>query len=506
MLKLKRHSGILMPMSSLPSVFGIGDMGPQAHAFVDFAASCHQRYWQILPIHPTDGINGHSPYSCASAFAGNPLLISPQAMVSAGFCQSSDISLARPFPEGRVEYLKVFACKEKIFDAAFHHFQKDPAQHEAFENFVQAQRYWLDDFALYTVLKSAHGGRGWNEWPQAFKTRNQKALEEFVLKHGPAVQRQKFIQYLFFLQWGRLKSYANSRGVAIIGDIPIYVNYDSVEVWRHPSYFKIDGHGRLKFVSGCPPDYFSRTGQRWGNPVYDWAKLKKAKYSWWVERIGHALAMFDYLRIDHFRGFLGFWQIPAHEKLAVFGRWVKGPGAPFFKFLAKRFEHLPIIAEDLGEITPDVPALMKKFGFPGMRVLLFAFDGDIDTNPHVPAHYPLHCVAYTGTHDNNTVQGWFHQEAKPFEKANIARVLRMKFTPHNLHWTMIESLMRSKAEDVIIPMWDFLGLKQDGRMNTPATKVHNWQWRLKPRALTSRLRRKIARITKKTDRGGTKHE
>ena len=393
----------------------------------------------------------------------------------------------------------VSVFKEKIFNTAYRRFQKRDDR-EDFDHFVKDQHYWLEDFALFTVIKSVHGGRGWNEWPKALKTRQPQALKEFSRRNSSDLERVKFIQYLFFRQWHKLKDYANSKNVAIIGDIPIYVNYDSVEVWRHPSFFKIDSEGHLKFISGCPPDYFSRTGQRWGNPVYNWAQLKKVKYSWWVERIAHDLQMFDYLRIDHFRGFAGFWQIPAHEKLAVFGRWVKGPGAAFFKVLAKRFKPLPIIAEDLGEITPDVIELMKKFGFPGMRVLLFAFNGDINGNPHVPANYPVHCVAYTGTHDNNTIQGWYHQEAKPHEKANIARVLQTKFTPRNLHWTMIEVLMRSRAETVIIPMPDFLGLREEGRMNTPATKVNNWQWRLKANALTPRLSQKIARITKKTDR------
>jgi len=325
-------------------------------------------------------------------------------------------------------------------------------------------------------------------------------LEELARRNASALERTRFIQYLFFRQWRKLKAYANSKNVAIIVDIPIYVNYDSVEVWRYPSFFKVDREGELMFISGCPPDYFSRTGQRWGNPVYSWEHLKKAKYSWWIDRIAHNLQMFDYLRIDHFRGFAGFWQIPAHEKLAVFGRWVKGPGASFFKMLAKHFKHLPIIAEDLGEITPDVIALMKQFDFPGMRVLLFAFNGDINNNPHVPANYPAYCVAYTGTHDNNTIQGWYHQEAKPHEKANVAQVLRTKFKPRTLHWTMIEVLMKSRAETVIIPMPDFLGLRTEGRMNTPATKVNNWQWRLKANALTRQLSQKINRITKKTGR------
>jgi len=495
----KRHSGILLHITSLPSKYGIGDMGPFAYAFVDFAASCGQRYWQILPINPTDSINSNSPYSCSSAFAGNPLLISPEMMVIENFLQPSDLNTAVPVGGEKVEYAKAGAFKEKIFNKAYRRFQKREDRQD-FDNFVSSEHYWLEDFALFTVIKSIHGGLSWKEWSGPLKTRQPQALEGFAARYSADLERVKFIQYLFFRQWHKLKSYANSKSIAIIGDIPIYVNYDSVEVWRHPSFFKIDREGNLKFISGCPPDYFSRTGQRWGNPVYNWAHLKKVRYSWWIERINHDLQLFDHLRIDHFRGFAGFWQIPAQEKLAVFGQWVRGPGVHFFKVLAKHFKCLPIIAEDLGEITPDVIELMEKFGFPGMRVLLFAFNGDTNSNPHVPANYPAHCVAYTGTHDNNTVQGWYHREAKPFEKANISRVLQTKFTSRNLHWTMIEVLMRSRAQTVIIPMPDFLGLREEARMNTPATKVNNWQWRLKANALSLRLSRKIARIMKKTDR------
>jgi 4-alpha-glucanotransferase len=512
----KRHSGILLHITSLSSKYGIGDMGPFAYAFVDFLNSCGQKYWQILPIHPTDDLNGNSPYSCFSSFAGNALLISPEMMVIEGFLSLSDVNIRMPLAEEKVNYSKVRAFKEKIFNSAYRRFQKNPARpightagsckdtlREDFDHFVRAQHHWLEDFALFTVIKAVYGGRSWNEWPRVLKTRQPQALKKFQRRYFSELERAKFIQYLFFRQWRKLKDYANSKNVDIIGDIPMYVDYDSVEVWRHPLFFEIDSEGGLKFISGCPPDYFSRVGQRWGNPVYNWAQLKKVNYSWWVNRIGHDLQMFDYLRIDHFRGFCGFWQIPAHEKLAVFGSWVKGPGAHFFKVLSKRFKPLPIIAEDLGEITPDVIGVMKKFGFPGMRVLLFAFDGEIDNNPHVPAHYPCHCVAYSGTHDNNTIQGWYHQEAKEHEKANIQQVLRTKFTPRNLHWVMIDVLMRSCAETVIIPMPDFLGLGEEGRMNTPATQVNNWQWRLKANALTRQLSRKIAHITEKTGRSNS---
>jgi 4-alpha-glucanotransferase len=498
---LKRHSGILLHITSLPSKYGIGDMGPSAYAFVDFAAASKQKYWQILPVNPTDGINGNSPYSCSSAFAGNPWLISPQIMVEEGFLKNSEARVPSSLPDDKVDYARVVALKTKIFNYAFRRFQRlSGSDREDFDRFVHREHYWLEDYALFTVIKSVTQGRVWNEWPKPLKTRQPAALKEFQRKYIAELERVKFIQYLFFRQWFQLKAYANSKQVEIIGDIPIYVNYDSVEAWCHPSFFKLDSDSRMKFISGVPPDYFSRTGQRWGNPVYNWANLKKDKYSWWVKRIEHDLTMFDRLRIDHFRGFAGFWQIPVHEKLAVFGRWAKGPGAAFFKVLGRRFKKLPIIAEDLGEITPDVIRLMEKFGFPGMRVLLFAFDGELKTNPHVPAHYPVHSVAYTGTHDNNTIQGWFHHEAKPHEKANIARVLGVSFAPANLHWVMIEALMRSRAEGVIVPMADYLGLGQEGRMNTPATKVNNWQWRLKARALSPTLSRKIASITKKNKR------
>ncbi len=496
---MNRSSGILLPLSSLPSPYGIGDLGPSAYAVTDFLHNSGQTYWQILPINPTDGINSHSPYSCFSAFAGNPLLISPQLMVSAGLLSPAEARVKSAFDEGFVDYAKVATFKEHLFDLAYARFQKSKDKKD-FERFKDEHKHWLKDFALFMVMKALFSGRCWQEWPKPLRTRQAKALQVFARQHREALERVELIQYIFFRQWEQLRQYAKSQGVALIGDIPIYVNYDSVEVWCHPRFFKLDQEGAAKFISGCPPDYFSRTGQRWGNPVYDWAQLKKAKYSWWVQRIAHNLQLFDYLRIDHFRGFVSFWQIPAHEKLAVFGRWVKGPGEDFFKVLHKQFNHLPLVAEDLGEITPDVVALMKKFNIPGMRVLLFGFGGDLKTNPHVPHNYELNSVAYSGTHDNNTIQGWFRKEAKSYEKANMAQVLGGKVKPSGLHWAMIELLLRSKAQTVIVPMQDFLGLGSEARMNTPATKVNNWKWRLAPHVLTPALSRKILKLAQVTQR------
>ncbi len=495
----QRASGILLHITSLPSVYGVGDLGPRAYAFVDALKNAGQAYWQILPVNPTDGINGHSPYSSLSAFAGNPLLISPDVMVIDRLLTATELKRLPGGDASRVDYAKVTAFKEQLFDRAYARWLKVKNKDD-YEAFCRTHAAWLDDYAIFSVAKRKFEGKSWNEWPQDLKYRRPMALKKFIQTHGMAVGKVKFVQFLFFNQWQRLKKYANQHGIGIIGDIPIYVNYDSADVWCHPGLFKLDEKRAIKFVSGCPPDYFSRTGQRWGNPVYDWAALKKEKYAWWMKRIGHNLEIFDYLRIDHFRGFASFWQIPAHERLAVFGRWVKGPGADFFAVLAKKFKSLPIIAEDLGEITPDVPMLMKRFKFPGMRVLLFAFSGNPQTNPHVPANYPPYCVAYTGTHDNNTIHGWYRQEAGPRERSHIPLVLKKRVQASRLHWDMIEVLMRSKADTVIIPMPDILGLGEEARMNMPGTKIKNWQWRLGPSAFKLRLDPRLGRLTAQTKR------
>lgn len=496
----KRSSGILLHITSLPSPYGIGDLGPFAYSTVDFLKVSGQKFWQILPINPTDGINGHSPYSCFSAFAGNPLIISPQMMVIDGFLSPKDLQGSAQPSHGDVDYAKASTLKQKLFNLAFKSWAKNSDKAD-YDDFCQKNKAWLDDYAVFVAAKEEYKGRCWNQWPALIRTRQAKALAKFTKEHASTIERAKLIQYIFFVQWQKFKKYANENGISIIGDIPIYVNYDSVEVWCHPSYFKLEADGALKFVSGCPPDYFSKTGQRWGNPVYDWAKLKHDKYRWWASRIGHNLELFDVLRIDHFRGFSSFWQIPAHEKLAVFGRWVKGPGPSLFKALQLRFKNLPLIAEDLGEITPDVTSLMRQFKFPGMRVLLFGFGGDVKTNPHVPANFPIHSVVYTGTHDNNTIQGWYRSEAKPHEKARIAKVLGVRgISAKNIHWSMIQALFASKANLAIVPMADVLGLKAESRMNTPATKVNNWKWRFNERLLTKDLAKKIFHLTRQSNR------
>ena len=497
-----RASGILLHISSLPSAYGIGDLGPQAYAFIDFLNDSGQKYWQVLPINPTDGINAHSPYSCSSAFAGNPLLISPQVLVIDEHLISKDINVVPSFPRTSIDYDRVKDYKDRLLHQAYLRWSKAKEKDEAYDIFCKSQSFWLDDYALFVAAKKSFKGQCFSQWPKALRSREAKAISNFSAANRASIEEVKFIQFVFFGQWERLLAYAHEHEIKIIGDIPIYVNYDSADVWCHPQYFKLTPGGDLKFVSGCPPDYFSKTGQRWGNPVYDWARLKKQRYGWWVKRVGHNLNLFDCLRIDHFRGFESFWQIPAHERLAVFGKWVKAPGVDFFSTLRKQFKDIPIIAEDLGEITKEVLSLMKQFGFPGMRVLLFGFGGDLKTNPHVPANYIPNCIAYSGTHDNNTIIGWVKHEAKPFELNNLKRLLKVtRINITGVHWQMIDVLMASRADTVIIPMVDVLGFGEEARMNLPSTTTHNWRWRFKRQDLKKQLATRLLKITRKCTRG-----
>ncbi len=493
-----RASGVLLHITSLPSSYGIGDLGPSAYQFVDFLVKSNQRYWQILPINPTDGINGHSPYSSYSAFAGNPLLISPDGLCQDGLLNKKDLGRLPKFRTNGIEYAQVVAWKGKILAAAYKKF-KALNQKEGFRIFCESHKEWLDDYAVYTVAKLKFGARSWNDWPKGMRLRVLRDMEIFKKKFSDEILKSKFEQFLFYKQWDALKAYCASRCIQLIGDMPIYVNYDSADVWTYPSFFKLDKKLKPKFVSGVPPDYFSKTGQRWGNPVFDWAKMKKSGYHWWIRRIEHSLKLFDYLRIDHFRGFAGFWQIPAREKIAVFGRWVKAPGIHFFKTLLKKLGKIPIIAEDLGYITPDVISLLQRFNLPGMRVLLFAFDDYSRGNPHHPENYPKHCVAYTGTHDNNTVQGWLHKDASWNAKENVMRHLNQPLGK-DIHWGFIKVVMNSAAQTAIIPLQDILGLGDDARVNRPSTTYHNWEWRFKASQLKTEIVKKLVKVTKQAKR------
>jgi 4-alpha-glucanotransferase len=497
----KRASGILLHITSLASPYGIGDLGPCAYQFVDFLSKARQSYWQILPTNPTDGINSHSPYSCYSAFAGNTLMISPDLLLKERWISKSDLQDPPKFVKGSINYPVVIHWKMKLLRMAFEQFKRRRSEAASFELFCSQQGYWLDDFALFVVLKSHFEGRLWADWPKAFKLRDPAALRSFAKKNREQIMRIKFEQYLFSKQWNALKRYCQEKSVEIIGDIPIYVNYDSADVWTYQKFFKLDRYHQPKFVSGVPPDYFSKTGQRWGNPVYDWKKLRRDGYSWWLKRIEHNIELFDYVRIDHFRGFASFWQIPAAERIAVFGQWVKAPGNHFFATLLKTFKKLPIIAEDLGYITPDVIKLIKRFKFPGMRVLLFAFDDYSKHNPHRPENYPKNSVVYTGTHDNNTVRGWFEKDASWHAKENVCHHFHGPLSVQAVSWEFVREVMKSEANTAIVPMQDVLGLGDEARINRPSTVANNWQWRMKPNAIRDSLAKKLAALTKATHRG-----
>jgi 4-alpha-glucanotransferase len=478
-----RSSGILLHPSSLPTGYGIGDLGPSALRFADFLARTGQRLWQVLPLNPTEGAHGHSPYHSPSAFAGNLLLISPQALVQQGLLPESQKAPSPAWPEQRVAFGRVVRLKQRLMQQACERFgtDGDTADYERF----CLRAGWLDDFALYAVLRSRYHPRPWYEWPRPLRDRHAKALQAARKKFTDPIRFQKIQQYLFFRQWHALKQYCNRRQIRLIGDMPIYVPLDSADVWAHPRCFKLTRSGRPVAVSGVPPDYFSATGQLWGHPVYDWEVLQTQGYGWWIDRMQQHLKMYDLTRIDHFRGLVAYWEVPAGAKTAINGRWVPAPVEDFFDRLTKRFGPLPVIAEDLGIITADVREVIRRYKFPGMRVLLFAFGGDFPNGSFLPHRHEPNCVVYTGTHDNNTIRGWFQKEADRKTKTNLFRYLGQEVPVAELPWKLIRMAMMSTAETVIVPLQDVLGLGSEARMNRPASRRGNWLWRFGWDALNS---------------------
>jgi 4-alpha-glucanotransferase len=499
----KRGSGILLHLTSLASPYGIGDFGPAAYEFADFLAEAKQRFWQLLPLGPTDPVTGNSPYSSASAFAGNSLLVSPDLMMRDGLLSKQDLEPVEA--SRRIDFPAVMAYRERCFRKAFSRFSGSAAGAD-YERFCGEHSDWLDDYATFTALKLRFERRAWSEWPREVRLRHKQALDDLKANLAEEIKLVKFVQYLFFRQWTALRNYCNEKSISLIGDIPIYVSDDSADAWSHPEIFKVDEERRPTVVAGVPPDYFSKTGQLWGNPLYRWDALKSQGYKWWIDRVSHALALYDIVRIDHFRGFLAYWEVPAGEKTAVNGRWAKAPGEDFFEALNRCFPNLPIVAEDLGVITPDVKALMKRFGLPGMRVLLFAFGDGSPRNPYLPHNYIEACVAYTGTHDNNTTRGWFEAEARPQERQNLTRYLGHPVTAETVAWELIRLAMMSVAATTIFPMQDVLGLGDEARMNRPSTADGNWNWRLLPGDLDAGLRERLATATETYGRAPAKPE
>ena len=492
----RRGSGILLHITSLPSPYGIGDLGPGAYRFANFLTETNQSFWQILPLSMTCTDYGNSPYSSFSAFAGNPLLISPELMMEDGMLLKSDIEGQPAFPNEKVNYNYVTKYKDKILGIAFEKNKERLKKNHEFERFCSENSYWLDDYAMFIALKKHFKGVEWSKWPEDLRDRRKGAIKEWGKKLRVMISKKKFFQYIFFKQWNLLKNYCNSKNIHIIGDVPIYVNYDSSDVWSNPEVFKLDEERKPIFVTGVPPDYFSSTGQLWGHPVYNWDVLKETRYSWWIKRIKHNLKFFHMFRLDHFRGFVGYWQIQANEKFAIKGKWVKAPAKDFFNTLFKHFTHLPIIAEDLGVITPDVREVMNLFKFPGMRVLLFAFNEGLPTNPFAPHNYIKNCVVYTGTHDNNTIKGWFKKETSLEDRKRLSEYIGRNVSEKTIHWEFIRLAMSSVADMVIIPMQDILGLGEKSRMNLPASSRGNWKWRLTPERLSPALRQRLSEVTK----------
>ncbi|MBU1045382.1 MAG: 4-alpha-glucanotransferase [Candidatus Omnitrophica bacterium] len=496
---LKRGSGLLLHISCLSSKFGIGDIGPKAFEFIDYLEKTKQSYWQILPLNPTDLISGNSPYSSASAFASNSLLISPEFMFNEGLIKEKDLEVFAGIAQDKVDYQAVTNAKSRIFAKAFERF-KVIGLDDNFKNFCKDNAVWLNDFADFMVFKSHFEQKCWCEWPIEIRDRNQQAMQELRESKADGILKEKFLQFLFYKQWNNLKKYAKQKNVRIIGDIPIYVTYDSVDVWTNSEIFKLNQDKKLEFLAGVPPDYFSKTGQLWGNPVYDWDKLKELDYAWWMQRIEHNLKLFDLIRIDHFRGFVDFWQVPAGEETAINGCWVNAPARDFFSKLINKFPNLPILAEDLGIITDEVRNTMKDFSFAGMKILLFAFYEDLIKHPYLPHNYIENCVAYTGTHDNNTLRGWFEHELSSEDRKRLFEYLKVEVSVEDLNWVLIKLLMDSMANLVIIPVQDILNLGQEHRMNVPGIAHNNWQWRINCEYIGDNIDENLFELTVKSGR------
>ncbi|MBD2772827.1 4-alpha-glucanotransferase [Iningainema tapete] len=488
-----RSSGILLHPTSFPSRFGIGDLGLEAYRFIDFLRETYQQYWQVLPLGPTG--YGNSPYASYSAMAGNPLLISPEKLRDQGMLSDEDFANLPEFPIEKVDYEWVVQTKLPLLKKASENFQANatPLQQQQFAGFCDSKAYWLDDFALYMALKDAYGGTSWYTWDQAVAKRQPEAIEQVRRQLNAEIFYHKFIQFEFFRQWSEVKTYANMSGVQIIGDIPIYVAHDSADVWANPDIFCLDEQtGEAALMAGVPPDYFSATGQLWGNPVYNWEELQKQDFKWWLGRFEAILDYVDVIRIDHFRGFEAYWAVKKGEQTAINGEWIKAPGERLFEVIKEKLGKLPIMAEDLGEITPEVEALRDKFEFPGMKILQFAFSADAG-NPFLPFNFERNFIVYTGTHDNDTSLGWFNQ-ATDYEKQNLMLYLGC-ISSDGVAWDLIRLALTSVANQAIIPLQDILNLDTQSRMNFPSKAEGNWEWRYQDQALTQEIRHRLKVLT-----------
>jgi 4-alpha-glucanotransferase len=489
-MKYKRSSGILLHPTSLPGPYGTGDIGPQAHRWIDFLAEAGCSLWQVLPLGPTG--YGDSPYQCFSAFGGNPYLISPEALLAEGLLKAEDLENIPTFPPGKVDFGAIIPWKLGLLDRAYKHFQNaaSPGLKTELQEFRNKNAAWLEDFALFMALKDEHHGEPWTTWEQPLRQRDLISMAQARQKLSENLGRHIFRQFLFFRQWGKLRAHAAEKNIQIIGDIPIFVAHDSSDVWAHPELFYLDETGMPTVVAGVPPDYFSATGQLWGNPLYRWDVHTNSSYSWWLDRIRAVLGLVDIIRMDHFRGFAGYWEVPGKEKTAIKGRWVPAPGKDLFRTVRQALGDLPIIAEDLGVITPDVVELRETFNLPGMKILQFGFAGGPD-DLFLPHNYISNCVVYTGTHDNDTARGWYERVTEE-ERAIYRRYLNR--TGSEVAWDLIRACWSSTSVFTLAPMQDFMDLGNEARMNHPGQPSGNWTWRMPAEAASASMTNRIKEI------------
>ncbi|MEZ7890872.1 MAG: 4-alpha-glucanotransferase [Candidatus Wallbacteria bacterium] len=497
-MRFERSFGVLMHPTSLPGRHGIGDLGENAYKFMDYLFECGAKLWQVMPLGPTGF--GDSPYACFSAIAGNPLLISPEKLIEMGLISASEIPASgAALPENYVDFGPAINYKYEIYKIAYKNFKASKMPQSVrvgFEAFRNDNSAWLIDYAMFMALKDKHNGAVWSTWDHAVVKRENAALQKVRTDLKDQIEFYEFLQFLFFKQWNELKEYANKKGIKIIGDIPIFVAYDSADVWANPGIFYLDENGRSTVVAGVPPDFFSETGQLWGNPLYNWDILKKRKFDWWIKRFNETLKIVDILRIDHFRGFEAYWEVGAGEKTAIKGKWIKAPGMELFKAVNDALHKAPIIAEDLGVITPEVEAIRDAYNFPGMKILQFAF-GDDSKNKFLPHNFCQNCVVYTGTHDNETTAGWFKNLCSK-ERASVLDYIGT--TGENIHWDMIKLAISSTADIAIIPVQDIIGAGDEGRMNTPGKAAGNWGYRFKFEQLNNGSDSKLMKLCKTYNR------
>ncbi|HSL16700.1 MAG TPA: 4-alpha-glucanotransferase [Methylomirabilota bacterium] len=489
MKPLTRSAGVLLHPTCLPSPHGIGDLGPAAHAYLEWLAGAGVSWWQVLPLHPPGP--GSSPYSATSTFAGSPLLISPDRLLEEGLLDAADLADVPGLPAEWVDFEAVSAWKWTLLERAFARSDRSRFLADELAEFRSANGSWLDDYALFAALKKAHRRAAWTEWPEPLARHDPEALTAWRAEHAARIELEIFAQLLFHRQWQAVRARAAELGIGILGDVPIFVAFDSAEVWARPELFLMDEQRRPTVVAGVPPDYFSPTGQLWGNPLYDWRRMAERGYAWWIERLRHTLAQVDLVRLDHFRGFAGYWEVPADAEVATHGRWVAGPGRSFFDAVAEALGGLPFLAEDLGDISPDVTALRDDLGLPGMAVLHFAFSPE-PRSTFIPYAHTRNLAVYTGTHDNNTTLGWFLEDASDGERELVRRYVGSDC--REVHWDLTRLALASVADLAVVPHQDLAGLGSDCRMNTPAVADGNWTFRITDWMLADEIRDRLAEM------------